>query len=198
MTEHEIASVLRKLSPSGEVSHEEALGGQAIRENAADYSASIADYLRLARGGRRREADSTLARARDVLRDLQAVRENYRMMDDEFQLPVLAARYLGDPAVTPDRKRAFLSDTSSHGATHLALLLRELGYVATLTAPYAGSPTVEHLVAFPSKTPRTGCQGAGATAMPVTRMDDSRWTSTPSGRRTRSSRWRRFWQRCGR
>ena len=151
MTEHEIASVLRKLSPSGEVSHEEALGGQAIRENAAEYSASIADYRRLARGARRREADSTLARARDVLRDLQAVRENYRMMDDEFQLPVLAARYLGDPAVTPDRKRAFLSDTSSHGASHLALLLRELGYVATLTARYPGAPTVENLVAFPKR-----------------------------------------------
>jgi hypothetical protein len=148
MTEHEIASVLRKLAPSGEVSHEEALGGQAIRENAAEYNASIADYIRLARAGRRREADSTLTRARDVLRDLQAVRENYRMMDDEFQLPVLAARYLGDPNVASDRKRAFLNDTSSRGVSHLALLLRELGYVATLTAPYASAPTVEHLVAF--------------------------------------------------
>lgn len=148
MTEHEIASVLRKLAPSGEVSHEEALGGQAIRENAVEYSASIADYIRLAGGGRRREADSALARARDVLRDLQAVRENYRMMDDEFQLPILAARYLGDPSVASDRKRAFLNDTSSRGASHLALLLRELGYVATLTAPYASAPTAEHLVAF--------------------------------------------------
>jgi hypothetical protein len=151
MTEHEIASVLRKLSASGEVSHEEALGGQAIRENAAEYGASIADYRRLARGGARREADSALARARDVLRDLQAVRENYRMMDDELQLPVLAARYLGDPDVAPDRKRAFLNDTSSHGTSHLALLLRELGYVATLTARYARTPTVEHLVAFPKR-----------------------------------------------
>jgi hypothetical protein len=151
MTEHEIASVLRKLSPSGQVSHEEAVGGQAIRENAAEYGAAIADHLRLARGGRRREADSALTRARDVLRDLQAIRENYRMMDDEFQLPVLAARYLGDPDVAQDRKRAFLSDTSSRGTSHLALLLRELGYVATLTARYARTPTVEHLVAFPKR-----------------------------------------------
>jgi hypothetical protein len=151
MTEHEIASVLRKLSPSGEVSHEEALGGQAIRESAAEYSASIGEYLRLARGGRRREADSTLARARDLLRDLQAVRENYRMMDDEFQFPVVVARYLGDSSVAPDRKRAFLNDTSSHGASHLALMLREMAYVAALTAPYARAPAVEHLVAFPKR-----------------------------------------------
>src|SRR2546422_7669532 len=38
MPEHVIASTLRKLSPGGDVSHEEALGGQAIRENAAEYS----------------------------------------------------------------------------------------------------------------------------------------------------------------
>jgi len=151
MTEHVIASVLRKLSPAGEVSHEEALGGQAIRENAAEYGVLVADYGRLARGGERRGADSVLARAREVLSDLQAVRENYRMMDDEFHLPVLAARYLADSGVAADRKRAFLSDTSSDGASHLALLLRELSYVAAMTAPYARAPAAEHLVAFPKR-----------------------------------------------
>src|SRR5207244_12618384 len=38
MPEHVIASALRKLSPDGDVSHEDALGGQAIRENAAEYN----------------------------------------------------------------------------------------------------------------------------------------------------------------
>jgi hypothetical protein len=90
MTEHEIASVLRKLSPSGEVSHEEALGGQAIRENAAEYSASVAEYVRLARSVRRREADSALALARDVLRDLQAVRE--KLPHDRRRVPASCAR----------------------------------------------------------------------------------------------------------
>jgi hypothetical protein len=45
MPEHVIASALRKLAPDGDVSHEEALGGQAIRENAAEYN-------RLVRAGR--------------------------------------------------------------------------------------------------------------------------------------------------
>src|SRR5437867_1242428 len=80
MPQHVIASALRKLSPDGDVSHEEALGGQAIRENAAEYN-------RLVRAGQ-------LARARAVLGNLQAVRENYVMVDDDFQLPVVAARYL--------------------------------------------------------------------------------------------------------
>ena len=47
MSEHVIAGVLRKLGPEGDVSHEEALGGQAIRENATEYNAIMARYLRL-------------------------------------------------------------------------------------------------------------------------------------------------------
>src|SRR5256885_10874440 len=39
MPEFVIASALRKLGPEGDVSHEEALGGQAIRENAGEYNA---------------------------------------------------------------------------------------------------------------------------------------------------------------
>ena len=91
MSEHVIASALRKLGPKGDVSHEEALGGQAIRENAAEYNAHFAENTRLkARGNR--AADTALANARALLVDLQKVRENYHMRDDEFQLPVLAAR----------------------------------------------------------------------------------------------------------
>ena len=53
MSEHVIASVLRKLSPRGDVSHEEALGGQAIRENAAEYNGLMAGIS----AGRGRGAD---------------------------------------------------------------------------------------------------------------------------------------------
>jgi hypothetical protein len=57
LQEHVVASVLRKLAPSGDVSHEEALGGQAIRENAAEYNALIrASEEASGRDGRRRVA----------------------------------------------------------------------------------------------------------------------------------------------
>src|SRR5436309_2962394 len=84
MSEHVVASALGKLSPTGDVSHEEALGGQAIRENAAEYN-------RLVSAGQ-------LARARALLAHLAATRENYIMVDDGFQLPVVAARPRGPPA----------------------------------------------------------------------------------------------------
>ncbi len=130
MSEHVIASVLRKLGPGGDVSHEEALGGQAIRENAAAYNAIMDEYFKSGRASPAR-ADSLLGAAREVLDSLQKVRENYHMIDDEFQLPVLAARYLADSTVPIDRKRGFLLDSTDGGGPRLTRLLREMALVAT-------------------------------------------------------------------
>jgi hypothetical protein len=137
MSEHVIASVLRKLGPHGEVSHEEALGGQAIRENAVVYDSLV--------------AASQLAQAREVLRDLQRTRENYHMIDDEYQLPVLAARWLADSAIPLDRKRAFLLAAEEGRETRLAGLLRELALVARQTEAYARDPRPLNLVSFPRR-----------------------------------------------
>ncbi len=149
MPEFVIASALRKLGPEGDVSHEEALGGQAIRENAAEYNAHMAEYFRLIRRGSRSAADTALAHARAPLADLQKVRENYHMRDDEFQLPVVVARYLGNPAVTAARKKAFLMDSSDGRGPRIGLLLKELALVSTLAAPYARDPVVQNLIGSP-------------------------------------------------
>ena len=130
MSEHVVGSALGKLSPAGDVSHEEALGGQAIRENAAEYN-------RLVSAGQ-------LARARALLAHLAATRENYIMVDDDFQLPVVAARYLADPRVPADRKRGFL-----RAEQHLARLVSNLAFVARNAAPYARDPVATKLVSFP-------------------------------------------------
>jgi len=120
MPEHVIRAALRKLNASGEVSHEEALGGQAIRENAARY-----------------------LQAPDpaILRDLQAVRENYFMVDDDFQLAIVAARYLADPGVPTARKRAFLERWRGPLVSNLTFVLRS-------AAPYAANPVATNLVSF--------------------------------------------------
>ena len=146
MLEHVLGSVLRKLSPAGEVSHEEALGGQAIREHAAEYTALIAEYFRLGAGP---PADSLLVRARALLANLQVVRENYHMVDDDFQFPVLVARYLGDPSIPRDRKRAFLlAEAVEGGETRLEGLLLNLGFVARRAERYAREPVAENLIGF--------------------------------------------------
>jgi hypothetical protein len=148
MSEHVIASALRKLGPNGDVSHEEALGGQAIRENAAEYNAHVAEYFRLRQNGNR-SADTALANARALLGNLQKVRENYHMRDDEFQLPVLAARYLNNPAISAARKKAFLLDASDGRGPRVVLLLKELALVADLAAPYARDPVAQNLIGSP-------------------------------------------------
>ena len=140
-----IASMLRKLSPEGQVSHEEALGGQAIREHAAEYSALI---RRWAEAGEPAKAAAILDRSRRLLENPQAVRENYRMVDDDFQLPVLAARYLARPDVATERKRRFLLAEAGSGSSRLNALVRNLGLVTTLARPYAAQPTATNLVAF--------------------------------------------------
>ena len=147
MAEHVIASVLRKLSPGGEVSHEEALGGQAIRENAAEYVALLARYRALSESNARGRSDSVLAQAREVLHGLDRVRENYAMIDDEFQLPVLVSRYLRDSRLGAAQKRAFLLGTEQ-GTTRLELLLRELELVVRRALPYTLSPVATNLVGF--------------------------------------------------
>ena len=145
MSEHVIASALRKLGPNGEVSHEEALGGQAIRESAAEYAALVSGPG---------TAPGALEQARGILRDLRRTRENYHMVDDEFQLPVLVARWLTDSAVPAARRRLFLLEQN-----RLGLLLRELALVARLAEPYASAPSATSLVGF-------------------ARLDSARWRSS--------------------
>ena len=70
------------------------------------------------------------------------------MIDDEFQLAVLAGRWLADSAVTAAHKRAFLVDSSDGGGTRLARLVRELGLVTRMTAAYAADPIATNLVSF--------------------------------------------------
>jgi hypothetical protein len=120
MAEFVMGAALAKLAPSGEVSHEEALGGQAIRENAAEFL---------------RTGDSTL------LRNLQATRENYWMVDDDFQLPVVAGHYFADASVPNARKQAFVRRWGT-------ALRNNLAYVAGQAAPYARDPVATNLVGF--------------------------------------------------
>ena len=148
MSEFVIASALRKLSPTGQVSHEEALGGQAIREAASEYATLVTACLDASRSGKRAESDSLLAQARAVLRNLRRVRENYHMIDAEFQFPIVAARWLADPRVPMARKRAFLLDSADSGEPRVRRLLRELALVSQATARYADNPTTAHLISF--------------------------------------------------
>jgi hypothetical protein len=66
------------------------------------------------------------------------------MVDDDFQLPVVAGRYLTDPRVPAERKRAFL-----RRERRLERLIANLAFVARQTEAYARDPVATNLVSFP-------------------------------------------------
>jgi len=129
------------------VSHEEALGGQAIREAASEYASLVDQYVRAKASGAT-NADSLLTRARGLLVDMQRVRENYSMLDDKFQFPVLVSRWIADPGVSSAHKREFLLDAKDSGEPRIVRLARALEVVARLSAPYARDAVATNLVSF--------------------------------------------------
>jgi hypothetical protein len=116
------------------------------------YNERMAEYFRRQRAGQRTRGDSVLAQAREILSRLDAVRENYMMLDDDFQFPVVVARYLDDARVPTERKRAFLLERAGDDTTsRLTALLRNIELVGRLAAPYAARPVATNLIAFPRR-----------------------------------------------
>src|SRR5436309_12344980 len=63
------------------------------------------------------------------------------MVDDDFQLPVVAGHYFGDRPVPDSRKRSFVTRWGDALRKNLAFIWRQ-------AAPYANDPVATHLVSF--------------------------------------------------
>jgi hypothetical protein len=133
--ESAIASVLDRLASNGEVAHEEDIGEFAV--------------LRNQREGRGRVATPIY---------------DYGMVDDDFLLAPLAARWLDD---TRGRARArdFLAGQGARGERRGAALVRNLAWVVERAAPFAEDLRAENLVGIkPGRTTgnwRDSDQGLG-------------------------------------
>jgi hypothetical protein len=145
MAEYVIGAALGKLGADGGVSHEEALGEQATRE-------AITDYVRAVRAASaassRTTADSLWQHAAALLRTQRVTRENYHMVDDEFQLPIMIARWLADPRATRTAQQRFLRGRTPTGEPTMRAMLRELALVSERSAAYARDPKTTTLVGF--------------------------------------------------
>lgn len=112
-----IDSVLARLSPDGEVAHEEAIGEYAILLNQA--------------AGRGAQAAPVY---------------DYHMVDEDFLLAPLMARWLLDRAMPPRTAAALLVARDPQGTRRGDALLRNLRYVVLQTAAFARQPTPSHLI----------------------------------------------------
>jgi hypothetical protein len=115
--ESAIASVLDRLAPNGEVAHEEDIGEFAV--------------LRNQREGRGRVATPIY---------------DYGMVDDDFLLAPLAARWLLDDTRGRARAVKFLEAAGAGGITHGRALARNLVWVVERTAAFADAPRFQNLV----------------------------------------------------
>ena len=120
---------------------------------------------------------------RRVLAQFRRVRENYHMMDDEFQLPILEALYLADTTVAPSTSAHSCAEVETAASHASRCMLREIALVATETPPFARNPLATNLVSF-VKSDSTHWRSASWRDSDVGYATGaSRWTSTRSGRR---------------
>ena len=119
--ESAITSVMERLAPDGEVAHEEDIGEFAV--------------LRNAREGRGR-IDTPIY--------------DYGMVDDDFMLAPLAARWLLDDARGHGRAHAFLGSKDARGERRGDALVRNLAWVVQRTASFAAQPRADNLVGIKS------------------------------------------------
>jgi len=117
-------SVLTRLNADGEVAHEEDIGEFAVlRRSAADGEAS----------------DEPLY--------------DYHMVDDDFMLAPIIARYLLDHAEGKNRAASFLREQTAQGQTHGEALVSNLRFVLAAARPFAKEPNASNLIKLKEGVP---------------------------------------------
>ena len=114
-----LGAVLDRLSPDGEVAHEEDIGDFAALRRVRDGS----------RGG-----------------ELETPFYDYKMIDGDFLLAPVLAAYLLDTVAGRERAAAFLARRTPAGLTYEAALELNLSRVRRLASPFAATPGTATLV----------------------------------------------------
>ncbi len=114
-----LRAVATRLSPTGEVAHEEDIGEFAILDH--------------------RKADGSSS---------DAPTYNYQMIDGDFMLGPVAKAWLLDDPRGRERAAAFLAENDKPGHTVGADLVRNLRYVADHAAAFAADPRYQNLMAL--------------------------------------------------
>jgi hypothetical protein len=158
-----LRSVLKRLNENGEVAHEEDIGEFAVLRRKTEKNT----------GGAMKACPDLRGAERDPRADPIC---DYKMIDDDFMLAPVVARYLLDTPEGQSGAQAFLNRTmhernlSSGGETYRDALLRNFHFVLDRAAPFVERPHVEHLIAlYRGKTVgewRDSEQGLGGGTIP--------------------------------
>lgn len=124
-----LGSVLARLGRAGEVAHEEDIGEYAVLRHLQGSSARLR---------RATPAERHAASAAPVY--------DYKMIDDDFLLPVVASRYLLDASASGAAK--FLARRNVLSERHGDALLRNFRYVVSEAEAFADDPDWHNLVSL--------------------------------------------------
>ncbi|MBD8899936.1 hypothetical protein [Rhodanobacter sp. DHG33] len=113
-----LASVLDRLSPDGQVAHEEDIGEFAVLRHRKEHTSGDAPFY------------------------------DYKMIDSDVMLAPVAAAYLLDSADGPARARAFLARKLDSGESAGAALQRNFALVLRYAQPFARDPVARNLLAL--------------------------------------------------
>ncbi len=118
-----LQSVLNRLNDKGEVAHEENIGEQALYERGREI-------LELKEKNR-------LSEARKLLKDILKPVYDYKMIDDDYILPLLTRDVLKNHLPSKSEKIQFLREKNDRGETNLESILRNLNLAIAKALPYA-------------------------------------------------------------
>ena len=137
-TESALASVIERLSPRGEVAHEEDIGEFPVLTRLNAATATNATTTATPAPTAPTGTATALPLAQPIF--------DYKMVDDDFMLLPVAAAYLLDTAPGRSRAAAFLARRSADGSSFGQRLARNAQAVLALAAPFAAAPRATNLV----------------------------------------------------
>jgi hypothetical protein len=114
-----LSAVLERLNAVGEVAHEEDIGEYAVLRHAAEGDAAGAAPI-----------------------------YDYKMIDDDFLLPIVAAHYLLDNSEGSRRAGAFLARKTASGETYGTALVRNFSFVVSAASAFAHDAEWRNLVSL--------------------------------------------------
>lgn len=130
--ESAMQSVIDRTSPEGAVAHEEDVGSQAEAHR-------MKDYVKLKSKGRDKQAE-------DVRKRLSEPVYDYKMVDDDFMLPLMLDKYNEDASIPLPQKRAFYDSPNVKGGRNIEAVLQNFEYALGRAEKYTKTENPRDLI----------------------------------------------------
>ncbi|MBF0545755.1 MAG: hypothetical protein HQM08_15030 [Candidatus Riflebacteria bacterium] len=145
-----IRAVLDRISDTGDVAHEEDIGCQAIYRNIDSWleiDGKIETEAAFARKPQRiSSALKKFSPPSACLSELDKPVYDYKMVDDDFLLPIAVREYLDEKGFRKSEKQKFLFSKNLRGESNLISILRNVEFCLESAIPFASNCEYSKLI----------------------------------------------------